>query len=109
VAGHRRRVRAWSVDFTAGKAQVRARRTTPTANNYATLHPSRVQDDGRHRQRGVDLDQSANTLTIHNVTRFGINDAPAGNRTTRSPCSRTTTYTFAGRRRLWLQRSQRQT
>ena len=51
---------------------------TPAANANGTAYASftfQVQDDGGTANGGVDLDQSANTITI-NVT--SVNDAPAG-------------------------------
>jgi hypothetical protein len=50
-----------------------------------------VQDDGGSANSGVDLDASANTMTV-NVT--AVNDAPAGNDTTVSTLE-DTVYTFA--------------
>jgi len=62
-----------AADITAGKLGY-----TPAANasgsNYASF-TFQVQDDGGTAGGGVDLDQSANTITV-NVT--AINDAPAG-------------------------------
>jgi VCBS repeat-containing protein len=55
---------------------------TPAANGSGTPYTSftfQVQDDGGTANGGVDLDPSANTLTI-NVT--AINDAPAGTNNT---------------------------
>src|SRR5205085_1929079 len=49
---------------------------TPAANaNGSTAFSFQVQDDGGTANGGVNLDQSANTLTV-NIT--SVNDAPAG-------------------------------
>ena len=62
-----------------------------------------VQDDGGTANGGVDLDQSANTITI-NVT--SVNDAPAG--TDKTVTTWRTRRTRLRRGRLRLQRSERQ-
>jgi hypothetical protein len=54
----------------------------PAANGAGAGYASftfQVQDDGGTANSGVDLDQSANTITV-NVT--AVNDAPAGTNTT---------------------------
>src|SRR5205085_2017807 len=66
---------------------------TPVANANGTGYASftfQVQDSGGTSNGGVDLDQSANTLTV-NVT--SVNDAPAGTNNTVTTLE-DTTYTF---------------
>src|SRR5207344_3276958 len=60
-------------DIVAGNLKL-----TPSANASGAGYASftfQVQDDGGNANGGVDLDQSANTMSI-DVT--GVNDAPAG-------------------------------
>ena len=67
---------------------------TPAANANGTAYASftfQVQDDGGTANGGVDLDPSANTLTI-NVT--AVNDAPSGANKTVTTLE-DTAYTFA--------------
>ena len=67
---------------------------TPAANGNGTGYASftfQVQDDGGTANGGVDLDQSANTISI-NVT--AVNDAPAGTDNTVTTLE-DTAYTFA--------------
>ena len=67
--------RSSAADITAGKLMF-----TPAANANGAGYASftfQVQDDGGTANGGVDLDQSANTITI-NVT--SVNDAPGGHR-----------------------------
>ena len=76
-------------DITAGNSEF-----TPAANANGAGYASftfQVQDDGGTANGGVDLDQSANTMTI-NVT--SVNDAPAGTNNTVTTLE-DTTYTFA--------------
>ena len=73
---------------TAGKLKF-----TPAANANGAGYASftfQVQDDGGTANGGVDLDQSANTMTI-NVT--SVNDAPAGTDKTVT-ITEDTAYTF---------------
>src|SRR6185369_8393209 len=66
---------------------------TPVANANGTGYSAftfQVQDNGGTANGGVDLDQSANTITF-NVT--SVNDAPAGTDTTVSTVE-DTAYTF---------------
>ena len=98
---HRRRSSSPIADIDAGKLVF-----TPAANANGAGYASftfQVQDDGGTANGGVDLDPSANTMTI-NVTlgQRRARRAP----TRRSPRYEDTAYTFA-RRRLRLQRSQR--
>ena len=79
---------------------------TPVANANGAGYASftfQVQDDGGIANGGVDLDQSANTMSI-DVT--AVNDAPAGTNNTVSTLE-DTAYTFR-QRRLRLQRRRRQ-
>ena len=67
---------------------------TPVANANGAGYASftfQVQDDGGTANGGVDLDQSANTMTI-DVT--AVNDAPAGTNNTVTTLE-DTAYTFA--------------
>src|SRR5205814_1858931 len=69
-------------------------RFTPAANANGAGYASftfQVQDDGGTANSGVDLDQTANTITV-NVT--SVNDAPAGTDKTVSTLE-DTAYTFA--------------
>src|SRR5204863_143688 len=78
-----------AADITAGKLK-----TSPAANANGAGYASftfQVQDDGGTAHSGVDLDQSANTLTI-DVT--SVNDAPAGTNNTVSVLE-DGSYTFA--------------
>src|SRR5207253_1252270 len=62
-----------AADITGGKLTF-----SPAANAHGTGYASftfQVQDDGGTANGGVDLDQSANTMTIDVV---GVNDAPTG-------------------------------
>src|SRR5215210_24534 len=67
---------------------------TPSANANGTGYASftfQVQDDGGTANGGVDLDASANSMTV-NVT--AVNDAPAGTNNTVTT-NEETQYTFA--------------
>ena len=67
---------------------------TPAANANGTGYASftfQVQDNGGTANGGVDLDQTANTMTI-NVT--AVNDAPAGTDNTVT-ADEDTAYIFA--------------
>src|SRR5439155_1670848 len=78
-----------AADITAGKLNF-----SPAATAHGTGYASftfQVQDDGGTAHSGVDLDQSANTLTI-DVT--SVNDAPAGTNNTVSVLE-DGSYTFA--------------
>src|SRR5207248_1291589 len=78
-----------AADITAGKLKF-----SPAANANGAGYASftfQVQDDGGTAHSGVDLDQSANTLTI-DVT--SVNDAPAGTNNTVSVLE-DGSYTFA--------------
>src|SRR5947199_10587 len=78
-----------AADITAGKLKF-----SPAANANGTVYVSsavHVQDADGTGLRGVDLDQSANTLTI-DVT--SVNDAPAGTNNTVSVLE-DGSYTFA--------------
>ena len=79
---------------------------TPVANASGAGYASftfQVQDDGGIANGGVDLDQSANTMSI-DVT--AVNDAPAGTDNTVTTLEDTRVY--VRRRRLRLQRRRRQ-
>ena len=73
---------------------------TPAANangaGYATF-TFQVQDNGGTANGGVDLDASANTMTV-NVT--AVNDAPAGTNNTVTTLEDTTLHVHGGRLRL---------
>src|SRR5205814_199924 len=78
-----------AADITAGKLKF-----SPATNDNGAGYASftfQVQDDGGTAHSGVDLDQSANTLTI-DVT--SVNDAPAGTNNTVSVLE-DGSYTFA--------------
>ena len=71
--GHRRRSSSLAADIDAGNLTF-----TPAANANGTPYATftfQVQDDGGTANGGIDLDQSANTITV-NVN--SVNDAPAG-------------------------------
>ena len=79
-----------AADINAGKLMF-----TPAANANGTAYATftfQVQDNGGTANGGVDLDQSANTITI-NVT--SVNDAPAGTNNTVTTLNEDTAYTFA--------------
>ena len=90
-----------AADIAAGKLVF-----TPVANANGAGYASftfQVQDDGGTANGGVDLDQSANTMSI-DVT--AVNDAPAGTNNTVTTLE-DTAYTFASGG-LRLQRCRRQ-
>ena len=81
--GHRRRHRQ-------RQARLHARPPTPTAAGYASF-TFQVHDDGGTANGGVDLDPTANTITIDVTSR---STTPRRAPTRRSPSPRTTRHTF---------------